>query len=112
MTREASQLGLVHRINHGGGRAGAAERVADVDNVGDAGAFATEFARHRDTEQPLGARGGDRFIRETRIAVDRDSVRRRDRGDFFDTFGQIRRARGDRNIARGVGCRRNVGIDL
>ena len=71
MAHQARDLGLVHRIDHGGRCAGAAERVANVDDVGDAGAFAAEFARHRDAEKPLGARGGDRLFRKSRIAIDR-----------------------------------------
>ena len=52
--RQASHLGLVHRVDHRRRGAGAAERVTDVGNLGDAGALAAEFARHGDAQKPLG----------------------------------------------------------
>ena len=94
VAQHARDLGLVHRIDHGGRGAGAAERVADIDHVGDASAFAAEIVRHHDAEQALGARRGDRFGREARVAIDRVSVLRGDRGDLFRAGGE----------ARGAGC--------
>ena len=68
MTHQASDLGLMHCIDHGGRCANAAERVTDVDDVGDGGALAAEIARHRNAEKPLSARSADRLFRKTRIA--------------------------------------------
>ena len=73
----------MHRVDHGGRGAGAAERVADVDDVGDAGAFAAELVRHHDAEQALGAR---RAIASPESAL-RGRPRRRARGDGSDHVG-------------------------
>ena len=91
VTHQASDLGLMHRIDHGGRCAGAAERVTDVDDVGDAGALAAEFARHRNAEQPLGARSADRLFRKTRIAIDGGGVGRRDLGGLLGALHQVGR---------------------
>jgi hypothetical protein len=77
----------MHGVNHGCGGAGAAERVADIDDVGNAGALTAEFARHRRAQQPLGARRIDRFDREPRIGVDRGGMCRRNRRDLLGARG-------------------------
>ena len=118
MPRQAGDLGLVHGIDHRRRGAGAAQRVADIDDVRDAGALAAQFARHRDAKEPFGTHGGDRFLRESRIAVDRGGMRRRDRGSFFAPRQEIRFIdgvqiiRGDENAARGVARRLHVLVHL
>ncbi len=108
VAHEAGHFGLVHRIDHGGRCAGAAERVADIDDVGDACALAAEFARHGDAEQPFGAQRRDRLVRETRIAIDRGGMRRRNRGGLPGALHKVCRAdraqiaRGGENAARGI----------
>ena len=94
VTREARDLGLMHRIDHGGGGAGAAEHVADIEHVADASSFAAELAWNRNPHEALGARRGHRLGRETRVAIDGDSMFRGDRGDLFRAGGE----------ARGAGC--------
>ncbi len=118
MTDEARDLGLVHRIDHRRRCAGAAERVADVDNLGDAGAFAAEFARHRDAKQALGARGGNGLVGKPRVAVDRRGMLARNGGDLVGARHRIGGAgnaqaacRGE-NAARGAARRFDVLIDF
>jgi hypothetical protein len=94
VTREARDLGLMHRIDHGGGGAGAAEHVADIEHVADASSFAAELTWNRNPHEALGARRGHRLGRETRVAIDGDSMFRGDRGDLFRAGGE----------ARGAGC--------
>jgi hypothetical protein len=94
VTRKARDLGLMHRIDHGGGGAGAAEYVADIEHVADAGSFAAELAWNRNPHEALGARRGHRLGRETRVAIDGDSMFRGDRGDLFRAGAE----------ARGAGC--------
>ena len=79
MPHHAGDLGLVHRIDHRGRRAGPAERITDIDDVGDARAFAAELARHRDAEQPLRAQSAQRLAGEPRLRVDRNRMRSGDR---------------------------------
>ena len=118
MTDQASGLGLVHRIDHRGRRAGATERVADVDNFSAARAFAAKLLRHGDTEQALGARGGYRFVGKPRIAVDGRGVFGGNRGDPLGARQQIagvggaQIARRGENAARGSARRLNVLVDL
>ena len=81
MADQQRDLGLMHRIDHGRRGAGAAEPVTDVDDVGDAGAFAAEIVRHHDAQEALAARGGDRLARKARLAIDRRRVLRSDGGD-------------------------------
>ena len=91
MTRKARDLGLMHRIDHGGGGAGAAKHVADIEHVADAGSFAAELAWNRPHEA-LGARRGHRLGREARVAIDGGSMFRGDRGDLFRAGGEARGA--------------------
>ena len=98
MPREAGDLGLMHRVDHGGRRAGAAERVANIDDVGDAGAFAAELARHRNAHQSRGARGGDRLRRKPRVAIDGDGMFGRDGRDLFGACREVDTA-GMRHVA-------------
>ena len=89
--REAGDLGLMHRVDHGGRGAGAPEYVADFDHIADAGALAAEFARNRNAHQALGARLGDRLGREARVAIDNSGVFRRNRSDLLGASEQARR---------------------
>jgi hypothetical protein len=68
---QAGDLGLMHRKDHGGRGAGAAERVAHVGNVGDRRAVAAELMRDLQAQQPLRARRVDRSFREPGVAIDR-----------------------------------------
>ena len=89
----------MHRIDNGGGGAGALEHVADIDHVADAGAFAAELAWNRNPHQALGARRGHRLGREARVAIDGGSMFRGDRSDLFRAR---REARGSgRDASRG-----------
>ena len=67
VTRKARDLGLMHRVDHGGGGAGAAEYVADIDHVADAGSFAAELAWNRNPHEALGARRGHRLGRKREL---------------------------------------------
>ena len=90
VTREAGHLGLMHGVDHGGGGAGAAQHVADIDHVADASSFAAELARNRDPHEALCARRGDRLGRKARVAIDGGSMFRGDRGDLFCAGGEAR----------------------
>ncbi len=72
---QAGDLGLMHRKDHRRRRAGAAERVAHVGDIGDRCAVAAERQRDLDAQQPLRAHRVERFLREPRIAVDRFGFR-------------------------------------
>ena len=85
---DAGHHDLMHGEDHRGRSAGAAERVADIDDVGDAGAFAAEIARHHDAQQPLGARGGEGFGRKARIAIDGVGMLGRDRRNLLGAEGE------------------------
>jgi len=67
---------LVHREHHAGGGAGAPEHVTDIDDIGDARAFATEFDGNQQAQQPFGARGRERFAGKPRRTIDRIGMRR------------------------------------
>ena len=75
------------------------------------GALAAQFARHRDAEQALGARGGDRLFGKPRFAIDRSGMVRRNRGDLLGARDADRRCRrrqivrSRENTARGAACR-------
>src|SRR5262249_38816478 len=69
---------LMHGENHRGRAAGAAEHVADVDDVGDRGTLAAELDRNHDAEQALGTRCRERLIGEPRLGVDDVGVARGD----------------------------------
>ena len=88
MPGNASNLGLVHRVNHRRGGAGAAERITDIGDIGDAGALAAELARHRDAHEARGARGGHRLGRKARLVVDGCGMLRGDRCDLLDAGGE------------------------
>ena len=88
---EAGDLGLMHRVDHGGRGAGAAEDVADIDHVADAGALSAEVARNGNAQQALGAQRCYRFSREARVAIDSSGVFRRDRSDLFGASEEARR---------------------
>ena len=88
----ARDLGLVHRIDHGRGRTGAAEHVANIHHVGDAGALTAELARNRNAHEARGARGGDRLRRKPGIAVNRRGMFCGDRRDLLGAGREIRRA--------------------
>ena len=85
---EAGDLGLMHRVDHGGRGASAAEHIADIDHVTDAGAFAPKFPRNRNPHQALGAQRCYRFSREAGVTVDSDCVFRRDRSDLLGALGE------------------------
>ncbi len=70
----AGHLDLVHRVDHRGRGAGAAERVADVDHVGDRGALAAEIAgtmmpSRRCSRAAANASSGKRASRSTPPAL-------------------------------------------
>ena len=73
---QAGDLGLMHREDHRRRRAGAAERVAHLGNVGDRRAVAAEPLRDLDAQKPLLARRVDGGLREARVAVDLLGLRR------------------------------------
>ena len=118
MTQHAGDLSLVHRVDHRRRSAGAAKHVADIGNIGDAGALAAKLARHANAQKTLGAQRGDCFLRKPRTGIDRRSMGRSHRGGASGARHQIRRGGGaqiaprDQNAARGVACRLNFGIDL
>ena len=78
---QARDLGLMHREDHPGRGAGAAERVAHVGHLGDRRAVAAELDRDLGAQKPLLARRVDGLPREARLAVDRFGLRRRSLGD-------------------------------
>ena len=84
----AGDLGLMHGENHRRGGAGAAERVANIGHVRDAGALAAELVRNGGSEQAFGARRRNRLRGKTRVAIDSRCVFRRDRGDPFGASGE------------------------
>src|SRR5580704_7910689 len=67
---QAGHLGLMHGEDHGGGGAGAAERVADLGDVVDGGTEAAELDRDLHAEKFLGAGRVDRGLRKPRPEVD------------------------------------------
>ena len=71
MPNHEGNLGLMHRINHCRRGASATEHVADINDVGEACALAAEIVRHHDAQQTLRTRRCERFMRESRFAVDR-----------------------------------------
>ena len=73
---DAGDLGLVHRVDHRRGRAGASERVADVGDVMDRGAEAAEFDRNHHAEQFLLTRDVEGLVREAGVAIDAVGVGR------------------------------------
>ena len=89
MARDARHFGLMHGEYHRRGGASAAERVADIDDIADARAFAAEFTRNCRAQKTRGARGGDRFGRNAGIAIHGGGV---SRGDGRDLFGAGREA--------------------
>jgi hypothetical protein len=109
---DARYLGLMHRENHRGRGAGAAERVADIDDIADAGALAAQLAWNGRAEQAFSPRSGDRLRRHARIAIDGHRVLGGDRRDAFGAYRQtllrLRRIAGNQRIpgrpmARGSG---------
>ncbi len=108
VANEASNLGLMHGVDHGRRCAGPAERVADIDDLCDAATLAAELARHRETEQALGASGGERLARKSRLDVHRCRMGRRDRGDLVDARTQIRRVGGRRNASSRLDAARRI----
>jgi hypothetical protein len=88
VARDAGDLGLMHRVNHRRCRTGAAERVADVNHVADAGALTAEIARDRNAHEALGARSGDRLCGKARVAVDGRSMFHGNCGDLLRTGGE------------------------
>ena len=52
---QTRNLGLMHREDHRGRRAGAAERIEHVGDIEDRRAVAAERFRNLDAQQPLGA---------------------------------------------------------
>jgi len=81
----------MHGVDHRGRGAGASERVADIDDIGDSGAFAPEIVRHRDAQQALRSRSRDRLLRKSGVAIDRGSIGSRRRGDRLGPSLEIRR---------------------
>ena len=108
VAHQASDLGLMHGIDHRRRCAVAAEHVADVHDVRRARALAAEFGRHRGAQQPLGARCIDRLFGESRLGIDRRGMGRGHHGDLFRARHQIRGTRGmqiagsDENAAHGA----------
>ena len=78
---QARDLGLVHREDHRGRGAGAAERVAHVDHVGDRRAVAAELGRDLGAQKPLLRAASIAALRETCLTIYRFSLRRRNRSD-------------------------------
>src|SRR5882762_6897024 len=60
----------MHGEYHGGGRAGATKRVANVGNVEDRGFLAAELARNLDSKKPLLTRGIDGRFWKSGCAID------------------------------------------
>ena len=70
-------------------------RIADIDDVGEASALATEIPRDHDTQQALRSTGGDRLLREARIAIDDRDVVCSYRGDACRAGFEVRECRAD-----------------
>ena len=108
VAHQAGDLGLMHGVDHRRRGAGAAEHVADVDDVRRARALAAEFGRHRGAQQPLGARCIDRLFGKSRFGIDRRGMGRGHHGDLFRARHQRRGTRGmqiagsDENTAHGA----------
>ena len=83
VSRHASHLGLMHRVDHGRRGTGAAERVTDVGNLGNAGALAAELAGHGDAQQAMLPSSRDRLRRKPRLGIDRAGMRSRDRRNLL-----------------------------
>ena len=81
MADEAGDLDLMHRENHRGRAAGAAEDGADVGDIGRARAFAAELGRNQHAEQFLFADRLERLLGKARVAIDRVGM----------TLGDLRR---------------------
>src|SRR6516162_8214271 len=82
----------MHGKDHGGGRAGAAERVAQVGDVEDRGAEAAERDGNLCAQQLVLARGVDRSVRKTRFSVDLFGIRGGDRSNSSHAFLERRAA--------------------
>ena len=78
MTDQAGHHHLVHGVDQPGRAAGAAERVADIDRVGDRRPFAAKLGGNENAEQTLFFGGLDCLFRKSRRAIDRGSMFRSD----------------------------------
>src|ERR1700688_1345671 len=118
VTHQASDLGLMHGIDHRRRCAVAAEHVADVHDVRRACALAAQVGRHGSAQQPFGARRIDRLFGESRLGIDCRGMGGGHYRDLFRACHQIRRsgdlqiAGGDENAAHGTARDATVFIDL
>jgi hypothetical protein len=87
---------LMHREDHGGGGTGPPERIADIDHIADAPAFAAEIGRHQDAHQALRPQCRNRLSRESRLPVDRVRMGRRHLGCDVGATREVCAGRGDR----------------
>jgi hypothetical protein len=71
VTHQARDHDLVHGVDHAGRGAGARQRVADLDHVGDGGALAAQVGRHQNAEQALRPGGRECLLGKSGIAIDR-----------------------------------------
>jgi hypothetical protein len=101
----------VHRIDQCGRTAGAAERVADVGDLGERRGLAAQGRGDHDPHQAERLGGGDRLAREARVAVDLFGMQGGDAGDARGALGQFVGGRPRHLAERRVLLRLEIGRD-
>jgi hypothetical protein len=100
---------LMHCIDQTRRTAPAAKDVADVNDIADARAFATEFGRDHDSKQAMILRGSYSFGGKARGAIDCGRMRCRDCRDRLSPLGE---GAGNDNAIGGLGwCRKRAAQD-
>jgi hypothetical protein len=75
VTDQACDLGLVHRVDHGGGRTESAEHLGDRREISDGRATSAQLQGDERAQHPRFTQGGDGFAREAGLAIDGISER-------------------------------------
>ena len=89
VAQNASHLHLVHRVDEPGRCAGLSQDVADIDDLGEARAFAVECGGYHAAEQALLADFGEGFTRKPAFGIDGRSVVLGDLGCFPRARNQV-----------------------